>query len=422
MLIEFSVANFRSIRERQTLSMVAASGKEHRERNVFDPAAPATPELVRSAVIYGPNAAGKSNLLLAMGFMWQLVQESAQIAPGSQINVAPFAFSGQAAGTPSEFEMVFVHKGVRYQYGFSLSRDRIHGEWLYAWPEGRQQRWFERRWNADKQKTEWYFGPNLAGPKKVWQDATREVSLLLSTAVQLNAEPLMAPFEWLSTRLKPVIPYARFEVNFSIQRCMTDPLWKSRTVEFLAAADLGITDVQIDKKKIDMPSLPPTTDAAAQPRVQITFGPTEIYDVRFTHRSAEGDEAQIGYNDESGGTQKLFAIAGPWMDVLQNGYVLLIDELDTSLHPVLMRHLLAMFHDPAINTKGAQLVFSTHDTSVLDGEIFRRDQVWFVEKGRDLQSHLYPLTEFSPRKEENYAHGYLQGRYGALPFVGELKV
>lgn len=422
MLVEFSVTNFRSIRERQTLSLVADSGKERRYHNVFDPTAPGTPDLVRSAVIYGPNASGKSNLLLALGFMWQFVVSSGQLSPGSRINVTPFAFSAEATDEPTEFEIIFVHKGVRYRYGFALSRDRVHGEWLYAWPEGRQQRWLERRWVADKQETDWYFGPSLVGPKKVWQDATRDISLLLSTGVQLNAEQLMPPFEWISQWLKPVHPYARFEAKFSIEHCLADPLWKNRVIEFMGAADTGITDVHIDKKKVEMPNLPPTTEGATQPRVQIMFGPTETYDVRFTHRSEEGNEAQIGYNDESGGTQKLFAIAGPWMDVLQNGYVLLVDELDTSLHPVLIRHLLAMFHDPAINTKGAQLVFSTHDTSMLDGDLFRRDQVWFVEKDRDLQSHLYPLTEFSPRKEENYARGYLQGRYGALPFVGELRV
>ena len=422
MLIEFSVSNFRSIRDRQTLSMVAASGTEHRDRNVVSPGSPSTPELVRSAVIYGPNASGKSNLLLALGFMWKFVQGSTQIPLGVSINVPPFAFLGKESAQPSEFEIVFVHQSVRYQYGFTVTPDRVLDEWLYAWPKGHQQRWFERRWMSEKGKSEWTFGPNLAGPKKVWQEATRETSLLLSTAVQLNAETLMAPFQWMASRLKPVHPYASFGADFSIQQCLADPAWKTRIVEFLAAADMGIADVLVEKRKMGPSGAPSVLDVSSQPRVQITIGPAEAYDVRFTHRTGDGAEAQIGFGDESGGTQKLFTIAGPWLDVLQNGYVLLVDELDTSLHPVLIRHLLAMFHDPAINTKNAQLVFSTHDTSILDRDVFRRDQVWFVEKDSSLQSHLYPLTEFSPRKEENYARGYLQGRYGALPFTGELKV
>jgi AAA15 family ATPase/GTPase len=135
-----------------------------------------------------------------------------------------------------------------------------------------------------------------------------------------------------------------------------------------------------------------------------------------------GMDVLLDMDDESGGTQKLFALAGPWLDVLANGWVLLIDELDTSLHPLLMRHLIGLFHNPDINKSGAQLVFSTHDTTILDAQVFRRDQVWFVEKDRNLASHLYPLSDFSPRKGENYARGYLQGRYGALPFVGELRL
>ena len=143
-----------------------------------------------------------------------------------------------------------------------------------------------------------------------------------------------------------------------------------------------------------------------------------LSDVKLSHRSEDGTEATFSLRDESGGTQKAFALAGPWLDVLQNGYVLLIDELDTSLHPALMRHLLEMFHDPLVNTKGAQLVFSTHDATALDFELLRRDQIWFVEKDRNLRSHLYPLSDFSPRKGENLERGYLQGRYGALPFLG----
>lgn len=422
MLVEFSVANFRSFHERQTLSLAASSGKELRETHVVSAPAPATPDLVRTAVMYGANAAGKSNVLLALQIMWQLVQGSAQLPPGSQFNIAPFAFAKDAADKPTEFELVFVQDGVRFQYGFSLTRERICDEWLFAWPEGRQQRWFERRWNAQTRKTAWRFGTSLTGQKKVWQEATRDNSLFLSMAVQLNAIDLLPPFEWITQRLKPVRPYARFAPDFSLQHCESDPDWQKRVVEYLAAADTGIAGMQIEKRKVEAPVLSKGSEPVMQPAVQITIGPPELYEVRFTHRAQAGSEAQIGYNDESGGTQKLFAMAAPWIDVLQNGYVLLVDELDTSLHPSLLRHLVGTFHDPAINTKGAQLIFTTHDTNMLDGELFRRDQIWFVEKDRDLQSHLYPLTDFSPRKQENVQRGYLQGRYGALPFVGELRV
>jgi AAA15 family ATPase/GTPase len=203
-----------------------------------------------------------------------------------------------------------------------------------------------------------------------------------------------------------------------MDRCEEDPSWTDRIVRFLGAADLGIADISVEQRTVE--SIPLPADMPEPVRAYLTSQILghKISSVRFRHRAADGTEAAFEIDDESGGTQKAFALAGPWLDVLDNGYVLVIDELDTSLHPILLRYLLEMFHNPHINTKGAQLVFSTHDATILDFELLRRDQIWFVEKDRHFRSHLYPLSEFSPRKGENLQRGYLQGRYGALPFVG----
>ncbi len=419
MLVEFSVTNFRSIREKQTLSLVAASGKELREHNVFASEAPATTDLVRSAVIYGPNAAGKSNLILALRFVRDFVLNSASKGQqGDAIPVVPFLMDADSTNAPSEFELTFVEGGVRYRYGFSLTAQRVESEWLVAYPKGSPQRWFERNASGD----EWEFGPNFRGQRKVWQEATRDNALFLSTAVQLNAEQLGPVFEWFRRRLRLINPYARVTPDFSILQCESNPGVQKQIVDFLASADLGIADVKVDRRRFDPSMLSEDMPEAVRQQFLKDMMDQEFTDVHFSHSTADGREVLLDMDEESGGTQKLFALAGPWLDVLANGWVLVIDELDTSLHPLLMRQLVSMFNDPATNTKGAQLVFSTHDTSILDRDIFRRDQVWFVEKDRDLQSHLYPLTDFSPRKEENFARGYLQGRYGALPFVGELKV
>lgn len=419
MLVEFSVTNFRSIREKQTLSLVAASGKELREHNVFAPEAPATPDIVRSAVIYGPNAAGKSNVILALRFVRDLVLNSASKGQkGDAIEVVPFLMDAVSADAPSEFELVFVEAGVRYQYGFSLTPERIESEWLIAHPKGSPQRWFERKADA----ADWGFGPNFRGQRKTWQEATRSNALFLSTAVQLNAEQLGPVFDWFRRRLRLINPYARVTADFSIAQCETDPVVLQRIIDFLAMADLGIAGVKVERRKFDASMVPEDMPEALRQHLLNDMAGQEFADVHFSHRLADGRDVQLDMEDESGGTQKLFALAGPWLDVLANGWVLVIDELDTSLHPVLMRHLVGMFHDLTINTKGAQLIFSTHDTTILDREIFRRDQVWFVEKDRSLQSRLYPLTDFSPRKDENIERGYLHGRYGALPFIGELRV
>lgn len=419
MLVEFSVTNFRSICERQTLSMVAASGKEHRDSNVLRAAAPATPDLLHSAVIYGANAAGKSNLIAALNFVQKFVRNSARTGQKDDaIDVTPFLMDSDSVHKPSEFELVFVQDGVRYQYGFSVTREHVESEWLIAYPKGKPQNWFRRKADDD----EWSFGPGFRGQRKVWQEATRENALFLSTAVQLNADQLNPVFDWFGSRLKLIAHYARVNPGFSIEQCERATPLREKILDFLRVADLGIGGIQVERRKFDGTMFPDDMPESVRQQLLNDMVDKEFFDVRFAHQSRGGKDVPLDMEDESGGTQKLFALAGPWLDVLANGWVLVIDELDTSLHPVLMRNLVEMFHNPAINTRGAQLIFSTHDTSILDARVFRRDQIWFMEKDRDLASHLYPLTDFSPRKGENFERGYLQGRYGALPFVGELRV
>lgn len=421
MLLEFSVSNFRSIYERQTLSLVAASGKELRETNVMDPGAPATPAVVRSSVIYGPNAAGKSNLILAMHFLRELVLGSAQGSQeGDEIPITPFLMdNGEAATKPSEFEVIFVEQGVRYQYGVTLTQQRILSEWLVAYPKGSPQVWFERDENADEA---WRFSPSFKGQRKLWHEATRDNALFLSTAVQLNSEQLLPVFNWFRLRLRTIYPQARISRDFSRRECERDEGVRDQIVEFLRSADLGIDGVNVVHRKLGDLPLPDDMPPELRKALLKDIKNRQVADVFLLHKTPAGNAVQLHIKEESGGTQQLFGLAGPWLDVLRNGWVLVIDELDTSLHPVVMRKLVEMFHDPEINRTNAQLVFSTHDTSILDKEVFRRDQVWFVEKDRKLQTRCYPLTDFSPRKDENFGRGYLQGRYGALPFVGDWRI
>lgn len=414
MLVEFSVSNYRSLHERQTLSLTASTGKELRDSHVMASGAPATPPLLRSVVIYGANASGKSNLLQALIFLRDFVRQSAsQGQHGEAIPYQPFALRAESG--PSEFEVVFVHQGVRYQYGLSVVRSAVMEEWLYAYPEGRAQLWFKRDARATPGSPHWEFGSSLRGQKKVWSDATRPNAAFLSTAVQLNAEQLKPVYDWFDAVLRPIHPYARVGGDFTARQCSRAAGWKAQTVGFLAQADLGITDVHVDMHKFDPASIDASMPEALRAFVSEQMKDSELAEVQLTHRSASGQRLTLPLEQESGGTQKVFDLAGPWIDVLASGYVLTIDELDTSLHPQLLRHLVGMFNDPGTNPNGAQLIFSTHDTSLLDIELFRRDQIWFMEKDAELASHLYPLTDFSPRKGENLEKGYLQGRYGALP-------
>ena len=424
MLIEFKVTNFRSINETQTLSLVAGSGKELVTENTFESGLPGFPRLLRSAVIYGANAAGKTNLLRALQYMQSLVLSSATFQEGTRIAHTPFKLSRAMSGKPSEFEAVFAdEKGVRYEYGFSVDAERFHKEWLIAYPHGRPQNWYERNYQAGKKEYEWNFSTKLKGSPRVWRDATRGNALFLSTAIQLNSEQLRPVFQWFQKKLVLVfgneagLPQLNPSLTFQL---LEQSEGKQKLLRFVQAADLGIDDLAIQKVPI-APSVAAEANLVSEPQPGSPVT-TLIRITSFHKADGTGAPIPLDLGEESKGTQILFHSAGAWMNVLNNGEVIFYDELDTSLHPLMTRFLIRQFHGATTNPKNAQLVFTTHDTSLLDADIFRRDQVWFIEKDKKSASKVYPLSDFSPRKDEALERGYLRGRYGALPFIGELKL
>lgn len=420
MLIEFSAANFRSLRNRQTFSLARAKGDELIETNAFKVEAFNRFELLRSAAIYGPNAGGKSNFLLALKAMKRVVLESAtSLQRGDKLPVMPFHLSQATRHAPSEFEVIFIVNQVRYQYGFSASAERIHEEWLLAYPKGRPQRWFGRAWNESSQAYEWELGSNLTGEKQLWQRSTRENALFLSTAVQLNSEQLQPIYDWFNNTLR-MANIAGWSPGFSASLCENSE--KAQVMDFLRAADLNIEDIVVETEPFDVKALPDDMPAHVRKALADELKDKQFVDIKTVHKSSEGDKVAFDFEDESDGTRKLFAFAGPWIDTLANGYVLFIDELHDNLHPRLVQFLVQLFHNHETNPKNAQLVFTTHETSILNQEVFRRDQIWFCEKGADQATTLYPLTDFSPRKgRENLELAYLSGRYGGLPYVRSLR-
>lgn len=420
MLIEFSVANFRSLYERQTFSMSRAKGNELAESNTFTARAANDYPLLRSAAIYGPNAGGKSNFLYALQAMKRIVVESATgLQRGDKLPVTPFRLSKAARAAPSEFEATFIVDGVRYQYGFTATADRIHEEWLLAYPKGRAQRWFGREWDDAKRQYAWELGSSLTGEKQLWQKSTRENALFLSTAVQLNSEQLQPIYDWFKTTLR-MANVSGWNPGFSASLC--EKKEKSRVMEFLHAADLSIADILVERKPFDVSELPDDVPDYVKKALADELENKKLLDIKTVHNSSEGERITFEFEEESDGTRKLFAFAGPWLDSLANGYVLFIDELHDNLHPRLVQFLVQLFHSNQTNPKNAQLVFTTHETSILNQDVFRRDQIWFCEKDNRQASVLYPLTDFSPRKgRENLELAYFSGRYGALPYVRPLK-
>lgn len=414
MLVEFRVENFRSLREEQVLSLVASKDKTLQDTHTVSTGLKAAPSVLRSAAIYGANASGKSNLIKALQYMRGVVAESATvIQPGQTFAVQPFRLDAQSAKEPTAFEVTFIIDGVRYQYGFSMTPQRIVSEHLLVYKAFKPQRWYERRYDAHTGKDVYDFGPGLKGPKNLWEGATRPNALFLSMAVQLNSDALRPVFDWFVNGLVIFNEQAQLSPQVSIQM-LQQAEGRRQICDFLSAADISIADIEVVTRKV--PGQAVHFDLVAG-KTEVRSEEVEEHQLRFSHVTEQG-RAVFDLMDESNGTRNLLFLTGPVLDILRKGLTLVIDELDTSLHTLLVRELVRLFHRPEINTGGAQLIFTTHDTSLLDApDLFRRDQIWFVEKDRDQASELVSLSEFSPRKNEALERGYLMGRYGGIPFL-----
>jgi AAA15 family ATPase/GTPase len=416
MLIEFSAENFRSIKDEVRLSLVAGAGKELYDTNVTAPQMPKGVKnipLLRSAALYGPNAGGKSNIIKALATMQRIVMTSSQQL--EDLPVVPFRLSRSTIDKPSVFEVIILSEGVRYQYGFSATSEAVHDEWLFAFPKGRTQTWFERSRNLETGDYEYTFGDKLTGDKDVWRRATRPNALFLSTAIQLNSQQLQPVFNWFSNRLR-IAGVGGWSPHFSMQWCKDDR--KEKVLDFLKAADFAISDVRVAEEDFSSDTFPPNLPSHVKKFLEYEFKDKKRFRLITSHTSDTGDMVELDLDEESDGTRKMFSFAGPWLDSLEKGHVLFIDELHDNLHPLLVKFLVELFHNSDTNSNFAQLIFSTHETSILSQDVFRRDQIWFCDRAKTQNTKLYPLTEFSPRKGvENLERAYLSGRYGALPFL-----
>ncbi|AUB79995.1 AAA family ATPase [Candidatus Thiodictyon syntrophicum] len=372
MLIELRVENHRSIRDEQALTMQAAD-----DGDLSDPRPRQVPgfagRLLPAAALYGANASGKSNVLSALGFMRDaVIQSLGAWAPDDGVPRDPFAW-GAKSSEPSVFEVMVLVAGVRYQYGFVADDRRVLEEWLYAWPGNEKQTWLERDGDL------FNFGEHLIGENQLVGRVTRPNALFLSAAVQLRHQQLGPLYGW----------------------------FRDLRTELLRAADVGIVDMKIER----------TSAGSAHRNVG------QRLRVLLRHHS-NTEDAWLALEDESRGTRTLFHMGHLLLDVLENGGMVLIDELERSLHPVLALKILAQFNDPRTNPHNAQILFATHDTHLLGTMLgeppLRRDQVWLTEKDPDGATCLYPLTDYKPQPDENVECGYLQGRYGAIPFLGDL--
>jgi AAA15 family ATPase/GTPase len=405
LLIDFSVENFRSIRTTQTLSLAAASLSEL-SANTF--AGVEGVRLLRGAVIYGPNASGKSNLIRAVNFMRDAVVQSVDADWSSDSHIEPFRLDSTSTQRPSRFEMNFILNGVRHQYGFSIFEQNIQSEWLLAYPKKAPQVWFKR-----SEVERFHFGPHLGGEKKRLHTLTRPDALFLSVAKQFNHQQLSPIYDWFKDWLQVLgisrVPFA--DTDYTARMAAKDPELNRLVTDALKFADLGI-----DKVEVKLPS-----EHAGDVPVGTGLLPRRRPVIHTFHRFPDSTTV-VEFNmkrNESFGTQRFFGLIGRWIEGLRRGSIIFVDELDASMHPALTRALVQMFQNPKLSRHKAQAVMTTHDTTLLDHSVFRRDQIWFVQKDESHASQLYSLQNFHPRKDEALQKGYLAGRYGAMPFVGE---
>lgn len=413
MIIEFVVRNFRSIRDELRFSFVATKDKELSETHLARTGILGIPHVVQSAVVFGANASGKSNLILGLTQLKHLVVNSfTGFRPEQLLPCDPFLLSSEGRSGTSEFEITFLLNGVRHQYGFAFNMFHITEEWLHVFVNPKPQIWFHREFDELSEKDKYSYSQHLKGDKDVWENATRPNALFLSTAAQHNSDGLLPIYRWFVEKLV-VLPAGRAFKSDETLNYLADGAKRDSVVRLMAIADVGIDDVYINKQKGMFREIKMNHEGVTE----VISGEKEILTPQFVHKLGE-HTVKFELQNESQGTQKLFNLSGPIFDILQHGKTIVVDELDGSLHPLLVRRIIEMFHNPELNTKGAQLLFTSHDTSLLDApNLLRRDQIWFTEKGRDHATTLMPLTEFSPRKGEALERGYLMGRYGAVPML-----
>jgi uncharacterized protein len=413
MLLEFRVQNYRALRDEQVLSLMASSSDKHLAKTHLNETGLSTKDLthtVRSAVIYGGNASGKSTLLRALQYMVAVVTESATVMqPGQTFNVQPFRLDSEREKEPTLFELSFMLEGVRYEYAFAMRPERIVSESLRVYTSAKPTQLFARSLADDGESYVYEFSTSLTGSKKLWQDSTRPNALFLSTAAQLNSEKLMPVFRWITQQIAFIPANAVVDHQHTTALLSTEE-GRATVRNFLTHADIAISDVKAIPRK------------GARQQVVVTGGQVHTNRVEgefltpvFEHKTDKGS-ATFELHEESEGTQFLFGLIAPLAQVLRNGQILLVDELDSSLHTLLVRQLVDLFHSEA-NANKAQLIFTTHDTALLASDLFRRDQIWFTEKKADQAAQLYPLSDFSPRPNERLERNYLRGRYGGLPML-----
>lgn len=397
MILEFCVSNYLSIKDELKISFVATSLKESLpDANDLVPISGAGVSLVRSAVIYGANASGKTNVLKAIAFYKHFIMDSFKNSQaGEAIDVENFRLNTTTVKEPTSMEATFTDGAFIYRYGFEVDSKAVRAEWLYRRVNKKRAKEVEVFYREEDATTVHPKSPliqDLVNKKMV-----RGNALLLSTAAQFNEPTAVNVLHWLGDTQ---VLFCSEDEKLWAQaiKHLDDENVRDRITRLARYADLGIESIT----KID--------NRIMSNHRQYDDEGREVNNVAFSFNG-----------NESEGTIKYFSLSYPIIDALDNGKRLVVDELDSKLHPLLVRRIITLFNSSETNPKGAQLLFTTHDTFLLGAGLFRRDQVWFTQKDNFGATEAYSLAEYKVRGNSPFEKEYLQGRFGATPIIGDLE-
>lgn len=402
MILEFSIANFLSYKDRITFSMLANSSSGLNDNYVVE----GDKKILKTSAIYGANASGKTNLFKILTIVISMLRKSNNTDINTKLPIVPFKLNKETIKKPSEFEIKFIINDVRYVYGFTADTNQIYEEYLYYYPNGRETKIFDRT-NVNE------YSFSQKDEKFLNDIAAKNLSnkFFLATATNWNYEKTKIPYKFLTIDINTFNNLGGLRELAFKHHLQNDDELKTFTLDFMKKADFNIEDYKVIETEVPEEVLASIPDFIKTAMKEKPKAFTSI----FKHK---GSELELTYEEESMGTQIIFSFIPFIKDALNSKKIIVVDEIDRSLHPYLVEMLVQMFNDSEINRNGAQLIFNTHDTNLLNLNILRRDQIWFTEKdSNNGTSDLYPLSDFSVRKSENIEKGYMLGRYGAIPFI-----
>lgn len=401
MILEFSVENWLSFKDKVTFSMLANSSVKLEENYILKN----KHRILKTAAFYGANASGKSNLFKILAQVVLMLRSSNNLDINAKLPIMPFKFDGQSIKKPSAFEIKFIVDSTEYVYGFVADRNAIHEEYLYYYPNAKETKIFYRR-DIDK----YDFTVRESKFLKEIVPKNSPSKFFLATATNWNYEKTKPAYDFLTQSLNVFFNLEELKNNAFRMYDRDDGKLKKFALEFLKAADFNIIDYEVLKVDIPEKLLSGMSDI-----VNIKLPEKmKAYQVIFKHKGGN----KLDLTEESFGTQIIFAFIPFIAEALKEQKILVVDELDKSLHPYLVQYIVRLFNNTEFNKSNSQFIFNTNDTNLLDLNILRRDQIWFLEKDNETgQSDLYSLSDFSVRKNENIEKGYMLGRYGAVPFI-----